>query len=109
MRRRLRNDFRLQNRDYIIHAALFLAAETWRYLHLHLHRRHQPPSCAAIGIMFTSRDLPPPFTPTSCREMGLDDLLKLLTEFLTRDIPTLKLSNVDKCVVLLAIITGYIV
>ena len=41
--------------------------------------------------------------------MGLDDLLKLLTEFLTRDIPTLKLSNVDKCVVLLAIITGYIV
>ena len=72
------------------------------------HRRHQPRSSAAIGIMFASRDTPRPFTPTSCREMGLDDLLELLTEFITRDIPTLKLSNADRCVVPIGIMTGYI-
>ena len=40
--------------------------------------------------------------------MGLDDLLELLTEFITRDIPTLKLSNADRCVVPIGIMTGYI-
>ena len=107
VRRRLRKDFRLQNSDYIMRAALFSAAETSTWSYLHLHRQHQPASSASIDIMFTSRDPQRPFMPTPCQEMRLDNL-ELLTEGIIRYIATLKLSNADKCVVPIGIMTGYI-
>ncbi|KAM5543635.1 hypothetical protein V8D89_002886 [Ganoderma adspersum] len=45
--------------------------------------------------MFTDRHPPRPFMPTPCQEMGLDNLLELLTEGIIRDIATFKLSNAD--------------